>query len=191
MPGKSYRDRYFEEYTAKSAEVGGKKKVTYKYVGYWYSWGTEGFSLRHQKRLYAAVELLSIALYLAAGLQQTPVNSVRLAAGLGILSVIPWLLELWSVIRFLLSREYLTSIDYNEINTRLRLGALSRSVLLVLSLLCAVAGSGMAALSSTAAALALLGVLLSAGCSLLIWWKQKKIGYRIYRNINGQAGEEC
>ena len=191
MKIKGYRARYFEDYIKKTV-VGknGREKIQYVYAGVWYRWGLEGFDAMRQKRLYLLIEAASIAVYLAAALQDVAVNRIRLASGLGLLALLLWLFELRGVYGFLRSKTYVTRMDYMEIDTQIRLGGYFRAALLASSALygtvACLRGGGMDLRSWAAEGC----YLASLTCSAVIARIHGRLHYRTYKNKSGEVGEE-
>lgn len=186
----SYRDRYFSDNEAVKVAANNRKgyRIIYRYVGLWKSWESASGSLKRQKAFIGLAELVGLCLYLGCAMVDAPVNRSHIASGLGILSIIPWLLELSGVIRFLLAKEYVRDLSMDEINSSIRYGCCLRAVLVVSS---GLAGMGSCLLSQDAGlrdALLLAGILISAALSFVIWRLYRKLLINTYRNVNGNPG---
>ena len=192
MKHTGFRERYFEDYRPRTRiKPNGRAAVDYVYSGLWYRWGLDGFDLRRRKLLYIVLELGSIALYLLASLQQLPMNTQRLASGLGILSVFSWLIELWGVLGFCVGREYITELDHRTINSRIAAGSILRICLLTASVLCGAAATLRDGRTSALMWLTIAAYFTSAAVSALIFSLHRKIYYRTYKNLDGKVGPEC
>lgn len=186
----SYRDRYFADNEAVKVAANNRKgyRTIYRYVGLWKSWESAGGSLKRQKALIGLIELAGLCLYLSCAMADAPVNRSHMASGLGALSIIPWLLELSGVVRFLLAKEYVRDLSMDEIDGSIRYGCCLHAGLVILSGLAGMAGclsSGDAGLRD---ALLLAGILMSAALSLVIWRLYRKLLINTYRNVNGNPG---
>lgn len=185
-----YRDRYFSDNQPVRVAAKNRKgyRTVYQYVGLWKAWESAGGNLKRKKRLIGLAELVSLALYLGCAAADTPINRAWIAGGLGVLAVIPWLLELYGVVRFLLAKEFVKELSLEEIDRALRYGCPLRAVLSALS---ALAGMGSALQSGNAGVLdafVLSGILISASLSLVIWRLYGRLLINTYRNANGNPG---
>ena len=194
MDGKrqSYRDRYFSDNEAVRVAANNWKgyKVIYRYVGLWKSWECPSGGIKQRKLLVGAAELASICLYMLCAAADAPINRVRVASGLGILSIIPWLLEISGIIRFALAKEYVKEMSMDEIDRSIRYGCFLRAALVVLS---GLVGMGNCFSSGTANGqdvLLLAGILASALLSFVIWRLYGKLLINTYRNANGSPGSK-
>lgn len=192
MEGKrqSYRDRWFSDNEAVKVAANNRKgyRIIYRYTGYWKSWESRGGSLRKQKILIGLAEWMSVCLYLSCALVNVPINRSRIAAGLGLLAVVLWLLEISGVVRLVLAREFVKEMSMDEIDKSIRYGCLPRAVLTALS---GLAGMGECLWSGTCGVqdgLLLAGLLVSASLSLVIWRLYGKLLVNTYRNANGNPG---
>ena len=114
----SYRDRYFSDNEAVKVAAANRRgyRIIYRYLGLWRSWESVTGTLAQKKRVIGLAELTSVCLYLGCAAADSPVNRVRIAGGLGLLSVLPWLLEVSGVLRFLLAKEYVRDLSVNAIS---------------------------------------------------------------------------
>lgn len=185
----SYRERYFSDNEAVRVPANNRKgsKIVYRYVGLWKSWGCPKGSLKQQKVIIAALELVSTALYFCCGFVPSPINTSRLASGFGLLSLIPWLLEFSGVLRFVFAGTYVKELTLDEIDKSIRYGCPVRGLLVFLS-----GTSGL--LSETAAAfpdwLLAAGILVSALLSFVIWRCYNRLLLDTYRNADHMPGKQ-
>ena len=187
---KSYRERYFENYQAVKVPADNRKgyKVEYRYTGLWAQWESETGPLSGVKRKFVLLELFSLAFYLPSVLSGTPLSVSRLANGFGALSLVPWILKLSGVIRFLISSDYVKEPSAGEIGTSIRNGCVIRFILAALSAI----GGGIQILVQGKACFAdipvFLGIGFSAVISLLIKREFDRLLIITYRNDNGNPG---
>lgn len=185
---KSYRERYFENYQAVRTPSPGGTRVQYRYTGLWVRWESGRKPMRRVKLDMAILEVASVVIYVLASLSGTPLTRSRLCNGFGVLSLVPWLMELGGVIRFVASRAYAKEPSADEIGRSIRIGCSLRFLLAVFS---ALAG-GVQTLVQGGAALsdlpAFLGICLSAMMSLLVRRTYGRLLVISYRNENGLPG---
>ncbi|MCD8342107.1 MAG: hypothetical protein LUC87_08165 [Clostridiales bacterium] len=193
MKKKSYRERYFED-NQPVREVANNRKgyrIVYRYVGLWVAWRSEKWPLKTVKWAFALAELASICLYLTCARVDTPLNRCQLANGFGVLSVVPWILELSGVVRFLLSKAYAKEMDSAEIDQSIRYGAVLRAVLLGLSLLCSVVNVLIHGTATVLDAGMALGILASIALSAAVWRGYRSLLLDTYHNVDGAPGSRC
>ncbi|MCD7920453.1 MAG: hypothetical protein LUG45_10415 [Clostridiales bacterium] len=193
MKRKSYRERYFEDNQPVRQVANTRKgyRIVYQYVGLWTAWRSEKWTLKTVKWFFALAELAGVCLYLICARVDTPLNHCQLANGFGVLSVVPWILELSGVVRFLLSKAYAKEMDSREIDQSIRYGAVLRAGLLGLSLLCGVVNTlvnGTATLLDGGMAL---GILASIALSVAVWQVYRSLLLDTYHNENGEPGSPC
>lgn len=187
---KSYRERYFEDYKAVKVAANNKKgyKLEYHYIGRWMGWTSERYSMKQVKLAFAGMELVSIAIYVAAILSHSPFTVSRLANGFGTISLIPWMLELYGVVRFAAAGNHVKELTGEEIDRAIRAGTVLRALLVAASV---IAGLADILLHKTAAVQdipVVLTVLVSGGLSLLIRRFYSGLEVLSYRNDNGRPG---
>lgn len=187
-----HREQYFADLTVKATlNKRGKKTYAYVYQGIWYRWGLEGFQPIKRKLLYIVLELISAALFAYAGFSVSALNLHKAVAGCGMLSIVPFLLELRGVFGFCISGTYLMETDYKSIDFRLVYGALIRVVILLVGLLIGVVSllvsSGLDLYSYLTAGC----YMLTTAISCVMAYLQYKLGYRNYKSVDGEVGAEC
>lgn len=185
----SYRDRYFAENQAIRVSSDNRKgyQIVYLYVGLWKAW--EGRTLALCFRL-GLLEAASLCLYICCAAVNTAINCSRFASGLGILSVIPWLAELYGVVRFVLAKPYVRELSMEEMDACLRFGCGIRAALVMLS---ALTGIGDTLLSGTARWqdwLVLAGLIASGAISIVIRHQYSGLLILTFRNLNGKPGTQ-
>ncbi len=194
MEGKrqSYRDRYFSDHEAVKVAANNRKgyQTIYRYVGQWKSWECPGGSMRKKKLLIGLAELASVFLYVLCAAKDAPINRARIASGLGVLSVIPWLLEVSGVLRFLLAKEFVKELSLEEIDSSIRYGCILRTVLVAMSGLAGMTSCLQSGGCGVWNALLLIGILASASLSFVIWRLYGRLLINTYRNANGSPGRK-
>ncbi len=166
-------------------------RIVYRYVGLWVAWRSEKWPLQTAKRGLALAELASVCLYLICARVDTPLNRCQLANGFGVLSIVPWILELSGVVRFQLTKAYAKEMDSREIDQSIRYGAVFQAGLLGLSLLCGVVNTlvnGTATLLDGGMAL---GILASIALSVAVWQVYRSLLLDTYHNVDGAPGSRC
>jgi len=187
-----HREQYFSDLSVKTTlNKRGRKTYAYVYQGIWYRWGLEGFDLKKRRRLYVLLEIANIALFAYAGFSASTLNFQKFLAGCGLLSIVPFLMELRGVFGFCFSEVYMMETDYKSIDFRLVYGGLIRVLILLVGLgigLISTISQGKMDTYSLLTAAAYIGtILLSAAISRL----HHKLGYRNYKSIDGEVGPEC
>ena len=187
---KSYRERYFEDYKAVKVPAENRKgyRVEYRYIGLWTRWESEKRPLGIVKREMMLLEAFSITVYLLSVLSGTPLIVSRLANGFGTLSLVPWILELSGVVRFVISREYVKELSSEEISTSIRSGGIARFILTGLSAITGVIQILTQKTAVPADIPVFLGIMISAAVSLLVKHDFDRLLRNSYRNDNGNPG---
>ena len=185
-----FRDRYFEDYVAQPYTTpDGKVKVEYVYRGNWIQWGVEG-SANRRKLLYGLLEAVSIIIFFFASTREVKFNALKSVAGFGVASYVPWILEVWGVVRFCIGKTFITEFDYKTIDWQITVGCLIRIALLLIAAICGAVSSIGSGGMDMATVFVAAGLLVSAALSAVIFRLQRKIGYRSYKIINGKPGPE-
>lgn len=187
-----HREQYFADLAVKTTlNKRGRKVYAYVYQGIWYRWGAEGFDFNKRRLLYVLLELCSIGFFALAGFSTSALNFQKAVAGCGMLSTVPFILELRGVFGFCISETYMMETDYKSIDFRLVYGALIRVLILgiglVIGLISAMAAGTMDVSSLMTAAAYLVSILISGSMARL----QHKLEYRNYKSVNGEVGAEC
>lgn len=190
---KSYRERYFEDYKAVKIAVDNRRgwRMEYHYIGPWSEWNAGDRPMKGVKRLFAAAEVVSVVIYIAANLSGAAVTTSKLLNGFGAVSLIPWLLELSGVLRFLLSKQYVKELEKEEIDKSIRIGCVCRALLLTLSAAAGIVDVLIRKTASGADILAVLGILLSAALSVIVRRRFGTLLVYTYRNDNGRPGSRA
>lgn len=187
-----HREQYFADLAVKTTlNKRGRKAYAYVYQGIWYRWGAEGFDLKKRKLLYVFLELVNIATFCFAGFSVSALNYQKAVAGCGMLSIVPFLLELRGVFGFCISETYMMETDYKSIDFRLVYGALIRVIILgigfIIGLISVTLEGKMDTASFVTAAVYLTTLFISGSLARL----QHKLEYRNYKSVNGEVGAEC
>ena len=186
---KSYRERYFENYEAVKVPADNRKgwRTEYRYVGQWAKW--EGDRPMGQvKAFFAAAELAGIAVYVAAILSRTPITVSKAANGFGGLSLIPWILELTGLGRFIAAGEYVKEMDQDEIDRSIRSGSALRILLAAASMIAGLIDVLVHRRAAAGDALVVLAVAVSIGATWLVRHVYAKLTVTVYANQNGSPG---
>ena len=187
-----HREQYFSDLSVKTTlNKRGRKTYAYVYQGIWYRWGAEGFDLKKRRLLYIFLELVNIVVFCYAGFSTSALNFQKAVAGCGMLSIVPFLLELRGVFGFCISETYMMETDYKSIDFRLVYGGLIRVLILLVGLgigLISTISQGKMDTYSILTAIAYAGAIV---LSALISRLHHKLGYRNYKSIDGEVGPEC
>lgn len=176
---KTMRETYFENFRKIQTPAGNRRgfRTTYRYTGKWISWDLEENARRKTMAFFTLAELTSIAVYLSAAMIRTPFNSQRISSGLFILSMIPWIAEIWGVIRLVSTKKPMMESDFDEIRNCITIGGSVRMVLLLCG---AATGSVMMVTMqklTVYGAAAALGHLISGGVSFIIFKRYTSLPY--------------
>jgi len=142
------------------------------------------------RRRYVLLEAAALAVYAWSATRPAAFNTLRPVSGLSILALLCWLIALWGVGGFLLSRGYVTEADRMSAEEKIRAGSLLHGLLMgtaaVLGVALLLTGGGFSLQDLPAAA----GHLLAAAASLLVWRRQRRMRYRTDENNGGKPGRE-
>ena len=184
-----YKKNYFADMDVDvKIDEKGRKKYNYVYKGIWYCWGWEGFDLTRRRVLYAAVEIIGIVLYIIAGTTPSAFNACKLNAGLSMLSIVAWLLEIRGVFGFCVCKKYMMEIDYKSIHFRITTGALLRILLMYSGAAAGLISVAVNRELDLKGFLTFLAYILCGAGSWIISRSLRKIGYHAYHNDNGKVG---
>lgn len=190
---KSAREKYFENYQAVKVPSNNRRgyRMVYRYTGLFARWERDGTELAREKQKLGLMEAASVVIYAASALSGAPLTKARLFNGFGVLSLIPWLMELYGLVRFLFSRKYVKEPDAEEIGNAIRMGCVLRILLVSLSV---TVGEIQTLIGRSANWLdipASIGMLISAGLSFLIKRRFDSLSLLKYHNANGQPGSQA
>ena len=187
---KSYRERYFENYQAVRVPCSNRKgfRTVYEYVGLFARWTGDLKEVGKVKRDLFWMEAAGIVLSVGCTLSGTALTRARLFNGFGVLSLVPWLAELYGIARFLMSKEYVKEQSAEEIGNCIRIGTVLRALLTGLSVLAG--GIQVIAGGSATPADLPVGMGVAAGGALSLLIRREFIGLRLekYHNENGRPG---
>ena len=129
---KSMRETFEENYKAVKVPANNKHgyKMDYVYIGDWYLWQHEAKEVQKAKRAILNAGLISLILYVAAAIQDDPVNYSRLVGLTGMLSLAPFVFEAFGIVQFYLSKEKLTVQAYWDIAGKLKVAPVLHALLL-------------------------------------------------------------
>jgi len=189
---KSMRERYFAHFEKIQTPADNRRgfRTEYRYKSDYYGWDENADALKRRRILYFAAELLSIVIYLIAATRKTELNSIQIAAGFSVSSIVPWLAEIWGVVRFGIVKSPMIIPDFNEIKEFIIVGSVVRCVLLAVGMFCGLFLIIRAGQMSVLNLLVFIGHLASAAISLLLFRWQSSLRHRIFRNLNGRPGPE-
>lgn len=182
----SYHDRYFSDYQALRIpnKDSGTYRTVYQYVGLFKAWENHA-SCKWQCGI---LEILSIMLFLICATCPVEINRAKLASGFGIAAVVPWLLEISGIFRFILSKRYVRELTWKEIDGSIRYGCSFRGTLMMFS---GIAGMAQAMGNESAVDwLVLAGILVSGAISFVIRQRYASLPVNTYRNQNGTPGKQ-
>ena len=188
----SMRSRYFENYEKVQTPAKNKRgfKTEYRYKADWYAWDVSDQALKMEKAVFAGAELAGIVIFLVSASRHTEFNSLRLAAGFAALSVIPYIAELWGVIRFVTIKQPMTIPDFNGIRNCIQIGTVVRAILIAAAVF---TGIGLLAAGSkinVTNLLVIAGHAISGALSLFVFKRYNRLNYCIFRNQDGKIGAE-
>ena len=187
---RSYRDRYFENWQAVKEPAHNRKgyRMVYHYVGSFrrYAPARPERTLQMVKREMLLSMLIGAALYVPAMLSGAAFTHCRIANGLGVLSVVAWLIGMYGLVRFTADGEYMKAMTADEVDQCIRIGWVAHAVLLVLSAL-----AGAVQLISGGSGTAwdipvILAVLGCAACSLIIRNLFSALLMTTHKNVDGK-----
>ncbi|MCM1037773.1 MAG: hypothetical protein NC434_00500 [Ruminococcus sp.] len=184
---RAFRDRYFEDYVAVPDEKR-PGKVKYEYAGQYAEAFVEGKSLKNWKGCIAGAELASILIFLMAGTRDVLFNSYRISAGIGMLALVPWMLEIWSVFRFIVMPNPLKETDRQSIENCISTGSVLHGILLLL--MTAVGSIYVVRYGDLAENIfAIAGHMCIGILSFVIWRLYKRVYYHTLPNQAGRKGK--
>ncbi len=189
---KSMRDRYFENFEKIQTPADNRLgfKTEYRYKGLWYAWDCGESELRREKAVLLIAEAISAILYIIAATRRVEFNALRITAGFAVVSIVPFLGELWGVIRFTFIKQPMMVMDFNEIRDCIQIGTVVRVILLAAAVLTGLFTLIFQGHMSLPDALTILAHVLTAGVSVFIFLRYRKLNFRILRNVSGKAGPE-
>lgn len=129
---KTLRDTFEENYMA-VAEPGDNKKgfkICYLYTGPWYVWNEDPDRLKTRKRVLGTACAISILAFLAASMQDSALNYSRYVELPGMLSIAALVFEIFGVAQFCMTKDKVTSMDFHDIDIKLKIAPLLHSFLL-------------------------------------------------------------
>lgn len=115
---KKLRDLFEENYTAVKTSDRSKKgyRIEYIYSGPWYIWDLEEPRLKKEKRQIFLLGMLSVILFLAAGLQNASVNTNPYSVIPALLVLCIQVLELTAAFQFICAKYKTTRMTYNRVD---------------------------------------------------------------------------
>lgn len=179
---KTMREAYFENYRKVQTPAGNRRgfRTTYQYTGEWLGWGQEAHEMRRTKILLLLLEAAGIGFYLAGALLSVPFNRLRITSGLAVLSLIPWIAEIWGVVRLAASSMVLKKPDFDEIRNCITVGGSIHMVLLASAILTGIISLLTSGQISGGSLLAAAGHLVSGAASCLVFLRYIRIPVEEY-----------
>ena len=138
---KSMREKFEENYKAVQVPANNKKgfKINYEYIGEWCLWRESAEEVSRTKRFVMTCCIGALVLYLAAAVQNSPVNYTRFVSMTGLLSLAPYIFIVFGAVQFLVSKEKMTEQDCKDIRTKLMVAPVFHAALLLMcAILCTV-----------------------------------------------------
>lgn len=175
---KLYRERYFEDHIA-VPDVKKPGKVKYVYNGQYVEPFVKEQSLNRWKTYMAVTELINIMIFLSIASIDVLFNYANVTVGIGALAIIPWMLEVWSVFRFIVAKKRMKETDRQSIEKFIEMGAVLRALLLIL-MVCVGSVIVIRARELQANIIAILGHLCMGMLSFLILRLYKRVYYYTY-----------
>ena len=138
---KSMRESFEENYKAVKVPADNRKgyRMDYQYIGNWMVWQNEEREVRKCRTFVLNACLISLILYVVAALQSVPVNYGRLVSLTGMLSLAPFVFEIFGAVQFFFSKDRMTEQSYTDILGKLRIAPFVHALLLTA---CAAIGAG-------------------------------------------------
>ena len=134
------------------------------------------------------MEAVSIAAFITAALMPVGLNTGRVAAAISVLSLIPWILELWGVFRFATARTPMMVSDFEEIRKGIRYGCPVRAALIAAALVTGIIELIVTGKFTAANLISVFLFLLSAAASYLIYRDYMTIRYSLRKSEDGKPG---
>lgn len=189
---KSMRDRYFENFDKIQTPADNRRgfKTEYRYKSDFYAWDLDPAALKRERVLFAAAEAVSVVLFLVSASQKTAFNTTRLAIGFAILSVVPYIAELWGAFKLAAAKQPMMIPDFNEIRSCIQIGAVFRILLLAAAVATGVLSLIRGGQMDMANLLVILGHAATGALSGFVFYRYNRLSYRILRNVNGKPGAE-
>lgn len=132
---KSYRERFFEQYTYQNLLTpDGKKRRIMVYHGMLYRWDLVPAKIRAAKLLHMLLPLLSAMLLIVSSIQPAQANMNQAVALLSLTALAATLPEFWGGMLFALQRKpEMTELEWNEIRMAILISSFVHALLLCLS----------------------------------------------------------
>lgn len=130
---KTLREQFDDDYTAVSVPTDNRRgfKIQYVYCAPWYSWGLPESELKQKKTLLTAMSVGSLLIFLLTGIQWVELNQTIVVEIAGTFALCFHVLELFSIVRFLVSKYRTDRMTYTYIDRMLKVIPLLRGVCLL------------------------------------------------------------
>ena len=131
---KSMKETFEENYEAIKVPADNRKgyRMDYVYIGPWYVWQQDQEQICREKRFILNACIISLVLYAAAAVQFCEVNYARLVSLAGMLSLAPFVFEVFGVFQFYFSKEKMTAQTFSDISGKLKIAPVVHAGLLFL-----------------------------------------------------------
>ncbi len=119
---KTFRDSFEENYMAYEEPCGNRRgfRIRYEYVGKWYVYRLDREDRQRYKRILGMMCVLGTVFYAMAALQRCELNYSPFPTLFSGLSLAAFLFQWFGVVKFIFSKDKLTSESFREVNTILR-----------------------------------------------------------------------
>ncbi len=187
---KRTHDRFIKNYEKIQIPADNKKgyRIKLRYKGLWYSWEMTAQEKKSRNIRYLLMEAVSIAAFITAALQPVGLNTGRVAAAISVLSLIPWIAELWGVFRFVTARTPMMESDFEEIRKGIRFGCPVRAALIAAALVTGIIELLVTRKFSPRNMISVLLFLLSAAASYMIYRDYLTLRYSLRKSEDGKPG---
>ena len=120
---KTFRDSFEENYMAYEEPCGNRKgfRIRYEYVGKWYVYRLDKTEKQRYKRILGVMCILGTVCFAAAALKNCGLNYSSYPTLFAGLSLAAFLFQWLGVVKFIFSKDKITSHSFDEMNTILRI----------------------------------------------------------------------
>ena len=130
---KTLWEQFDDDYTAVSIPSDNRRgfKIQYVYCAPWYSWGLPESELKQKKLLLTAMSVGSLLVFLLTGIQRVEINRTIVVEIAGTFALCFHVFELFSIVRFLVSKYRADRMTYQYIDRMLKVIPLLRGISLL------------------------------------------------------------
>lgn len=132
---KTMRETFEENYEAVEVPAKNKRgfKIDYQYIGNWYIFGENADQRKKTKMYVGNFTLTSLVLYVAAGIQNSPLNYSRYVELFAMLSLAAFVFEVVGAFQFCMSGEKVTNSAFSDIRIKLTFAPVIYGALLIIA----------------------------------------------------------